>query len=71
MLAQARDPEAAADTRPFAVNGARLADRFPDQAAQSRELVVEPLRDALADAGGDRDVGRDADAVYQLALGSR
>ncbi|HZP29264.1 MAG TPA: TetR/AcrR family transcriptional regulator [Acidimicrobiia bacterium] len=67
VLEQARNDEAAANTRPFAVNGARLADRFPEESARSRELVVEPLREAVADAGGDP--GRDADAIYQLAFG--
>jgi AcrR family transcriptional regulator len=67
VLEQARNDEAAANTRPFAVNGARLADRFPEQSAHSRELVVAPLRDAVADLGGDPQ--RDADAIYQLAFG--
>jgi AcrR family transcriptional regulator len=67
VLEQARNDDAAANTRPFAVNGARLADQFPEQSAHSRELVVEPLRTAVADAGGDR--LRDANAIYQLAFG--
>ena len=45
----------------------RLADQFPEESAHSRELVVEPLRTAVADAGGDRI--RDADAIYHLAFG--
>ena len=40
---------------------------FPEQLARSREELVAPLRDAVADAGGDRT--RDADAIYQLAMG--
>jgi len=67
VLEQARNEEAAAKTRPFAVNGARLADQFPEQSAHSRELVVAPLREAVADAGGDS--ARDADSIYQLAFG--
>jgi AcrR family transcriptional regulator len=67
VLEQARNDEAAANTRPFAMNGARLADGFPEQSAHSRELVVAPLRLAVADAGGDPQ--RDADAIYQLAFG--
>jgi len=67
VLEQARNGEAAANTRPFAVNGARLADQFPEQSAHSRELVVAPLRAAVADLGGDP--RRDADAIYQLAFG--
>ena len=58
---------AADNTRPFAINNARLADRFPEEVARSRELLVRPLRDAVADAGGDPQ--RDADAIYHLAIG--
>lgn len=67
VLEQARNPEAAANTRPFAVNGARLTERYPDATATQRERVVAPLRDAVEAAGGDRD--RDADAVYFLTMG--
>jgi AcrR family transcriptional regulator len=68
VLAQARDADAAENTRPFAIHGARLADQFPQELARSRELVVAPLRDAVADAGGDR--VRDADVIYHLAIGA-
>jgi AcrR family transcriptional regulator len=67
VLEQARNPAAADNTRPFAINSARLADRFPDEVARSRELLLRPLRDAVADAGGDPQ--RDADAIYHLAIG--
>jgi AcrR family transcriptional regulator len=67
VLEQARNAEAAANTRPFAVNGARLTERYPDATATQRERVVAPLRDAVEDAGGDRD--RDADAIYFLTMG--
>jgi AcrR family transcriptional regulator len=67
VMEQARNPDAADNTRPFAINNARLADRFPDEVARSRELLVRPLRDAVADAGGDPQ--RDADAIYHLAVG--
>jgi AcrR family transcriptional regulator len=67
VLEQARNPEAAANTRPFAVNGARLTERYPDATATQREHVISPLRDAVAVAGGD--ATRDADAVYFLAMG--
>lgn len=66
VLEQARHADAAENTRPFAINGARLADRFPEEIARSRELVVQPLRDAVAAAGGDP--ARDADAIYHLTL---
>ena len=67
VLEQARNPEAAANTRPFALNGARLAERYPEATASQRERVVAPLRDAVEAAGGDRD--RDADAAYALTMG--
>jgi AcrR family transcriptional regulator len=67
VMAQARNPEAAENTRPFAINGARIADRFPDEWSASRERLMAPLRAAVADAGGDPD--RDADAIYHVTFG--
>jgi len=67
VLEQARNPEAAANTRPFAVNGPRLTERDPAATAAHREQVVAPLREAVAAAGGDPT--RDADAIYYLAMG--
>jgi AcrR family transcriptional regulator len=67
VLEQARNREAAANTRPFAVNSARLADHFPAESAASREHVIAPLRDAVRDARGDPE--RDPDAIYHLAMG--
>ncbi len=67
VLEQARNPEAAANTRPFALNGARLTERYPDATATQRERVVAPLRDAVGAAGGDE--FRDADAIYYVAMG--
>jgi len=67
VMAQARNPEAAENTRPFAINGARIADRFPDDWSASRERLIAPLRAAVADAGGDPD--RDADAIYHVTFG--
>jgi AcrR family transcriptional regulator len=67
VMEQARNTSAADNTRPFAINSARLADRFPDEVARSRELLMHPLREAVADVGGDPQ--RDADAVYQLVIG--
>ena len=49
VMAQARDADAADATRPFAINGARLADRFPDDLAASRAELLD-----LARAGGAR-----------------
>ena len=67
VMEQARNAAAADNTRPFAINSARLADRFPDEVARSRELLMRPLREAVAEVGGDPQ--RDADAVYQLVIG--
>jgi AcrR family transcriptional regulator len=62
VLAQARDPEAAAATRPFAANGDRLAVRFPDETRGSRDRLVDPLRPLVGDAA--------AIAIYHLAMGT-
>jgi len=67
VMAQARNPEAAENTRPFAINGARIADRFPEEWSASRERLIAPLRTAVAEAGGDPD--RDADAIYHVTFG--
>lgn len=68
VLAQAQNATAADNTRPFAVHGARIADRFPDQWSASRHALLAPLRDELAAIGGDPE--RDADALYHLAFGA-
>lgn len=68
VMAQARNADAAANTRPFAVNGARIADRFPDEWLASRDALVAPLRDAVAAAGGDPT--RDPEWLYHLAFGA-
>ena len=67
VMAQARNAEAAENTRPFAINGARIADRFPEEWSASRERLMAPLREAVGAAGGDPD--RDADAIYHLTFG--
>jgi AcrR family transcriptional regulator len=67
VLEQARNRDAAANTRPFALDGPRLADRFPTEWARSRELVIAPLRAALVEMGCDPQ--RDADAIYHLGMG--
>jgi AcrR family transcriptional regulator len=67
VMAQARNAEAAENTRPFVIHGARIADRFLAEWSASRERLMAPLRDAVAIAGGDP--GRDADAIYHLTFG--
>jgi AcrR family transcriptional regulator len=67
VLAQAQHETAAANTRPFAINGLRLADRFPLEWGASRDELLAPLRTALVEVGGDPD---DAPLVYHLAMGT-
>jgi AcrR family transcriptional regulator len=66
VLAQAGRPRAAARTRPFVANAARLAEAFPVEQQASVELLIDQLAGALGPAG-DR---RDAHAIYQLAFGT-
>jgi AcrR family transcriptional regulator len=68
VLEQARNADAAENTRPFAINGVRLTDRFPAETAASYERLLAPLRDAIADAGGDPE--RDTAAVREIAMGT-
>lgn len=68
VLEQARRPDAAANTRPFVVNGLRIADRFPEQWSRLHDALLAPLRAAIAEAGGDPE--HDARAVYHLAFGT-
>lgn len=62
VLAQARDPEAAEATRPFALNADRLAVEFPTQTQGSRDRLVDPLRSLVGDAN--------AIAIYHVAMGT-
>jgi AcrR family transcriptional regulator len=68
ILAQATDAHAAESTRPFVVNSLRLRDQFREEVRESDERLKAPLRAALAQLPG-ADVDRDAEAVYQLAMG--
>jgi AcrR family transcriptional regulator len=65
VMAQAIDARAAHATRPFALNGARLADRFPDDLAAGRAELVATLAPAVRALGGTDD---DAILVCELAL---
>jgi len=65
VLAQARNPEAAEATRPFAINGARLADRYPADLAASRAALLSTLTPSVHALGGTAD---DASFVCELAL---
>jgi AcrR family transcriptional regulator len=75
VLAQAGQPEAAARTRPFVANQARLAEAFPAEQQASVDLLVDQLAGALEalprTAKARRiDVRRDAIAVYHLVFGT-
>jgi AcrR family transcriptional regulator len=62
VMAQATDPDAAANSRPFAVNGNRLADEHPDEARRARDVLLAPLR-AIVDPTA-------ATAIYHVAMGT-
>ena len=62
VLDQARDPKAAAATRPFVANSDRLAVAYPDAVAASRSELMRPLENVVDAA--------DALAVFHLAMGS-
>jgi AcrR family transcriptional regulator len=65
VMAQARASRAAEATRPFALNGARLADRFPEDLAATRNELVETLWPSVRTVGGTR---QDAAFVCDLVL---
>ncbi len=65
MFAQARNREAAEATRPFAINGARLADRYPDDLAASHAALLATLVPSIEALGGTE---QDGAFVCELAL---
>jgi AcrR family transcriptional regulator len=65
MLAQARNPDAAEATRPFAINGARLADRYPADLAATRADLLTTLAPSVTALGGS---DHDAAFVCELTL---
>jgi hypothetical protein len=74
MAAQARDPNGARATRPFARARGRLAEQFPQEVAQSEAQLTAPLRRALAAgrASGAMpavDPECEAEALYHLMMG--
>ncbi len=74
MLGQALDAEAAAATRPFALSRARLSELFAQDVHASEARLGEMLRQVIqsaADAGElpTADAERDAEVVYNLAMG--
>ena len=74
VLAQAAQPKAAARTRPFVVNEARLAEAFPDEQQASVDLLVDQLAEVVrrlphAASASTADARRAAEAIYELAFG--
>ena len=65
VLAQARNPDAADATRPFAINGARLADRYPADLASTHAELLDTLAPSVRALGGSND---DAALVCELCL---
>lgn len=74
VLAQGLNPEAAQATRPFVVPQARLAERFPEEVADSVRQLTALLAKEIGEgvstgelAEGDPE--RDARVVYDLVMG--
>ena len=65
MVAQAHNPDAAEATRPFAINGARLADRYPDDLTATRVELLATLVPSVVALGG---TDQDAAFVCELAM---
>ena len=65
VMAQARDTAAAEATRPFALNGPRLAARFPTELAATKAELLESLTPAVQALGGDE---HDAELVRDLTF---
>ena len=72
VLAQARDPEVAARTRPFVANIDRLVERYPAEQRASEQLLIDQLVEVLAHGDGlvSHDPRADATAIYHLAFGA-
>ncbi len=68
VLEQARDPDAAATTRPFALNGEPARDAVPRRDRGFPRAARRPA--ARRDHGRGGDARRDADAVYHLTMGT-
>jgi hypothetical protein len=74
VLAQAAQPKAAARTRPFVVNEARLVEAFPEEQQASVDLLVDQLAEVVrrlphAASASTADARRAAEAIYELAFG--
>lgn len=65
VMAQARDAHAAEATRPFALNGSRLAARFPDDFRSQRAELLATLSPSVRALGGTH---QDASFACELVL---
>jgi AcrR family transcriptional regulator len=74
VLAQARNREAAARTRPFLANRDRLAEQFPKEQQASMDLLVDLLAAAIVQLPGRKGdrarARRDAEAIYDVTFGA-
>ena len=62
VMDQARNPNAAAATRPFVANSERLAVEYPVEVSRSRDQLLEPLGAIVGAAN--------ASFVYHVAMGA-
>jgi AcrR family transcriptional regulator len=74
MLEQGLSPAGASATRPFVQARGRLSESYPEEVAESERRLTALLRDALRSAVADgqlpdADPDRDAETLYQLAMG--
>jgi len=74
MLARAQNPSQVTDTRPFLLNGMRLAYEFPEESLAADETLRAPLRHALDAAHAAGELAgparpRDVSHIVQLTLG--
>jgi AcrR family transcriptional regulator len=73
VLAQASNARAAARTRPFAANEARLSELFPEEQRESIDLLVGLLVELLAAVtprtSSVTEARDDAEAIYRLVFG--
>jgi AcrR family transcriptional regulator len=72
VFAQARDPRAAARTRPFFASLHRLVEQYPDEQRASERLLIDQLAGIIRHSPDleSRDPAADATAVYHLVFGA-
>jgi hypothetical protein len=65
IMAQSRDAAAAEATRPFAIDGNRLAAHYPEAVAASRAELLDLARPAVHALGGD---DLDVELIHDLTM---